>query len=126
MSKASREARAERRASVQPSDVLTAAESDRIDAVALVQDSGGHRLVVMSLPPAVVEMYTRTLSEPEVLSVTLGHAIGELERGARGEVDADGQQLRPECSACGARAIVRHPTKPVDMCAHCSARFEVA
>lgn len=136
MSAASKAARASKRAdlgggwTVEPAAGFTMVQPGvepqtiaPIRAVALIADGGGFRLVTMAMSESAVEAHAVHISEAEVLALQLAKAHGALEDAARGEVDATGITIRKLCGKCGAQAIVRHPSKPVEMCAACDARF---
>jgi hypothetical protein len=140
MSNASKQARAERRQTATVADFGTmpshaeAPERDvdadaptvpMVQAVALIADEGGYRLAVMALPADVAERYALRVTESEVLSVQLGMAMEALEGAARSGLDADGKPKRATCPACDVNALLRHPNKPVMLCASCDHRFEV-
>lgn len=116
MSVASRQARAERRAAgAEPVEAL-------IRAAALIADGGGYRVAVLAMPQTEIERWAVSVSESEVLALQLPIAAAELERAARGELDADGRPAHARCLACGLSTVVRHPTKPVRLCAACGHR----
>jgi hypothetical protein len=120
MSEQSKRARAERRAQEQ-----TTPEAEPVHrAIALVAEDGGYRLAKLSLPASVCEQYTSEISEPEVLGVQLALAHDALEEAARGDLDDAGAVQRPQCPTCGVAALIRHPTKPVSLCAACDGRFD--
>jgi hypothetical protein len=130
MSKQSEKARAERRAEhsgftpeVVPLEALEPVPM--VQSVALIADGGGYRLAIISLPADVAERYAIRVSEPEVLSVQIGLAIEALDAAARSGLDEEGKPKRPTCPTCGVDALLRHPNKPVMLCAACDARFEV-
>jgi hypothetical protein len=139
VSNASKQARAERRARTDEeyaaenranaiADLPDAVPGDvvpMVQSVALIADEGGYRLAVMALPADVAERYALRVTESEVLSVQLGMAMEALEGAARNGLDADGKPKRATCPACGVDALLRHPSKPVHLCASCDARWSL-
>lgn len=128
MSAASKAARAAQRASqrTEPEIDVMVDEAANHRAVALVPDSGGFRLITLSLPPSVLEAHAVSVSETEVAAIQLALAHRALDEATRGELNGENQITRPACAECGVPALVRHPSKPVDICCACNARFEVS
>lgn len=104
----------------------TEAAPDRLyRAVALVQDEGGFRIAELAMPKDDILLYCVKMSEPEVFAIQLALAARSLEEAAHNEVDAEGNIFRERCPKCNQPALVIHPTKPVKLCAACSARIEL-
>lgn len=105
--------------------VVEAPPEKQYRAVALIPEAGGYKIAVLAMPLDDVQLYCVTMSEPEVFPIQLALAARALEESSYGELDSGGNVVRERCPKCDQPALVTHPTKPVKLCAACSARIEI-